>query len=155
MPLRQALGVSGTVAGHRLGALEGGGGTPPPFQSIPAPPPPPTSLLEEPTPDAHHIFTWMTCLEVVVRLFAGGVWRGRGFGGLGLVRSPQRRGLCGNAPEVPKCRAGPVPMSSHTRNVCSDAPEVLKAMPLCQGQGGRGCHKDAQPFFFFTKAATL
>ena len=26
MPLRLALGVRGTVAGHRLGALEGGGG---------------------------------------------------------------------------------------------------------------------------------
>ena len=33
MPVRLALGVRGTVAGHRLGALEGGGGTPP-FQSI-------------------------------------------------------------------------------------------------------------------------
>ena len=33
MPLRPALGVRGTVAGHRLGALEAGGrGTPPPFQ---------------------------------------------------------------------------------------------------------------------------
>ena len=32
MPLRLALGVRGTVAGHRLGALEeGGGGTLPPF----------------------------------------------------------------------------------------------------------------------------
>ena len=30
MPLRLALGVRGTVAGHRLGALEGGGGVPPP-----------------------------------------------------------------------------------------------------------------------------
>ena len=39
MPLRLALGVRGTVAGHRLGALEGGG-TSPPFQCIPAPPPP-------------------------------------------------------------------------------------------------------------------
>ena len=29
MPLRLALGVRGTVAGHRLGALEGGGGTSP------------------------------------------------------------------------------------------------------------------------------
>ena len=40
MPLRLALGVRGTVAGHRLGALEeagrgGGGGLPPPFQCIP------------------------------------------------------------------------------------------------------------------------
>ena len=34
------LGVRGTVAGHRLGALEGGGGVPP-FQCISAPPPPP------------------------------------------------------------------------------------------------------------------
>ena len=30
MPLKLALGVRGTVAGHRLGALEGGGGTSPP-----------------------------------------------------------------------------------------------------------------------------
>ena len=29
MPLTLALGVRGTVAGHRLGALEGGGGSPP------------------------------------------------------------------------------------------------------------------------------
>ena len=37
MPLQLALGVRGTVAGHRLGALEGGGGgcTSPPFQCIP------------------------------------------------------------------------------------------------------------------------
>ena len=35
MPLRLALGVGGTVAGHRLGALEMGGGSLPPFQSIP------------------------------------------------------------------------------------------------------------------------
>ena len=35
MPLKLALGVRGTVAGHRLGALEGGGGTSPPFQCIP------------------------------------------------------------------------------------------------------------------------
>ena len=35
MPLRVALGIRGTVAGHRLGALEvGGGGTPPPSNSI-------------------------------------------------------------------------------------------------------------------------
>ena len=40
MPLKLALGVRGTVAGHRLGALEGGGGYLPPFQCIPAPPPP-------------------------------------------------------------------------------------------------------------------
>ena len=46
MPLRLALAVRRTVAGHRLGALEGGGGDvtqggyPPPFQCIPAPPPP-------------------------------------------------------------------------------------------------------------------
>ena len=36
MPLRLALGVRGAVAGHRLGALEGGGGSLPPFQCIPA-----------------------------------------------------------------------------------------------------------------------
>ena len=37
IPLRLALVVRGTVAGHRLGALEGGGDTTPPFQCIPAP----------------------------------------------------------------------------------------------------------------------
>ena len=44
MPLRWALGVRGTVAGHRLGALEGGGGLPPPIPMHPDPPdrnPPP------------------------------------------------------------------------------------------------------------------
>ena len=35
MPLKPALGVRETPAGHRLGALEGGGGVPPPFQCIP------------------------------------------------------------------------------------------------------------------------
>ena len=38
MPLKSALGVSGTVAGRRLGALQGGGGggqPPPPFHCIP------------------------------------------------------------------------------------------------------------------------
>ena len=40
MPMRLALGVRGTVAGHRLGAFEGGGGTFPPFPCIPAQPPP-------------------------------------------------------------------------------------------------------------------
>ena len=41
MPLRLALGVRGTVAGHRLGALEegGGGGCLPPRPSTPATPP--------------------------------------------------------------------------------------------------------------------
>ena len=34
MPLRLALGVRGTVAGHRLGALEGGGGVPPPMHPL-------------------------------------------------------------------------------------------------------------------------
>ena len=38
IPWRLALGVRGTVAGHRLGALEGGEGYPPPFQCIPPPP---------------------------------------------------------------------------------------------------------------------
>ena len=38
MPLKPALGVRGTVAGHRLGALEGGGRgvSPPPPKCIPA-----------------------------------------------------------------------------------------------------------------------
>ena len=35
MPLRLALGVRGTVAGHRLGALEGGRGVPPPLPMHP------------------------------------------------------------------------------------------------------------------------
>ena len=35
MPLKLGLGVRGTVAGHRLGALEGGGGYLRPFQCIP------------------------------------------------------------------------------------------------------------------------
>ena len=34
MPLRLALGVRGTVAGHRLGALEGGGYLPPSNASL-------------------------------------------------------------------------------------------------------------------------
>ena len=34
-PLKLALGVRGTVAEHRLDALEGGGAYPPPFQCIP------------------------------------------------------------------------------------------------------------------------
>ena len=40
MPSRLALGVRGTVAGHRLGALQrgGGGGLPPPFPMHPCPP---------------------------------------------------------------------------------------------------------------------
>ena len=37
MPLRLALGVRGTVAGHRLGALEGGWWGLLPFQCIPGP----------------------------------------------------------------------------------------------------------------------
>ena len=38
MPLRLALSVRGTVAGHRLGALEGGGGgSPPSNASLSAP----------------------------------------------------------------------------------------------------------------------
>ena len=37
MPLTLALGVGGTVAGHRLGALNGGGGCLPPFQTTPPP----------------------------------------------------------------------------------------------------------------------
>ena len=39
MPLRPALGVRGTVAGHRLGPLEGGG-VPTPLVLHPRPPPP-------------------------------------------------------------------------------------------------------------------
>ena len=38
MPLRLALGVRGTVAGHRLGALGGGGYLPPSNASLPAAP---------------------------------------------------------------------------------------------------------------------
>ena len=36
MPLKLAVAVRETVAGHRLDALEGGGGVPPPLQCIPA-----------------------------------------------------------------------------------------------------------------------
>ena len=39
MPLKLALGVRGTVAEQRLGALEGGRGTPPSNASLPSPPP--------------------------------------------------------------------------------------------------------------------
>ena len=42
MPVRLALAVRETVAGHRLGALEGGGGYLPPFQCTPARRPPST-----------------------------------------------------------------------------------------------------------------
>ena len=35
MPLRLVLGVGGTAAGHRLGALVGGGGVPPPLPMHP------------------------------------------------------------------------------------------------------------------------
>ena len=46
MPLKLALGVRETVAGHRLGALEGGGGyLPPSFQCIPGVTPPPSPWL--------------------------------------------------------------------------------------------------------------
>ena len=45
MPLKLALGVRGTVAGHRLGALEGRGGTFSPFNA-PPPPPRPTRAPE-------------------------------------------------------------------------------------------------------------
>ena len=49
MPLRLALGVRGTVAGHRLGALEGGGGylplpMHPSGRGLPTPGPPPPAL---------------------------------------------------------------------------------------------------------------
>ena len=46
MPLRLALGVRGTVAGHRLGALEGGWVDHPPFQCIPAQGRPPRAGFE-------------------------------------------------------------------------------------------------------------
>ena len=41
MPLRLALAISETGAGHRQGALEKGGGYLPPFQCIPCRTPPP------------------------------------------------------------------------------------------------------------------
>ena len=44
MPLKLALAVRETVAGHRLGGLEGGGGYLPPFQCIPAPKAPSPTL---------------------------------------------------------------------------------------------------------------
>ena len=43
MPLKLALAVGETVAGRRLGALQGG--EPPPFEFIPDPPPPAPVLL--------------------------------------------------------------------------------------------------------------
>ena len=46
IPLRLELGVRETVAGHRLGALEGG--NLPPFQCIPVQPPPPQKKLTVP-----------------------------------------------------------------------------------------------------------
>ena len=61
MPLRLALGVRGTVAGHSLGALEGGGGTSPPSNaSLPPGPPPPTQrkrVSNGSTKGSTHIFT--------------------------------------------------------------------------------------------------
>ena len=45
MPLSPALGVRGTAAGQRVGALERGERVPPPFQCIPLPPPPPPDRL--------------------------------------------------------------------------------------------------------------
>ena len=73
MPLKLALGVGETVAGHRLGGLEGGGGG---FQCISAPPPPaphaprprPLALLcvspkviksLEPAPSLRHLYVLM------------------------------------------------------------------------------------------------
>ena len=53
MPLKLALGVRETVAGHRLGALEGGGGRvhspPPPLPTHPCPPRPPPSFTHLPS----------------------------------------------------------------------------------------------------------
>ena len=43
--LRPVLGVRGTVAGHRLGGLEGGGGPPSPSNASPPPPPEPDPTL--------------------------------------------------------------------------------------------------------------
>ena len=48
MPLKLALAVRETVAGHRLGALERGGV--PPFPFIPAPTPPPRPSVGPPPP---------------------------------------------------------------------------------------------------------
>ena len=67
MPLKLALGVRGTVAGHRLGALEGGaGGGLPAFQCIPAPP---SASMAPPPPRAS-----VTGARLGVR---GWVWSGR------------------------------------------------------------------------------
>ena len=54
MPLKLALGVRETVAGHRLRALEGGG-VPPPFQCIPAPPPPPALARATPLSERQQV----------------------------------------------------------------------------------------------------
>ena len=52
MPLKPAPGARATVAGHRLGALEGGGGaTSPPFQCIP----------DAPTQTAHRTPQKLSC----------------------------------------------------------------------------------------------
>ena len=48
MPLKLALGVRQTLAGHTLGALERGGSPPLPFQCIPAQPRPMVNNEEQP-----------------------------------------------------------------------------------------------------------
>ena len=52
MALRPALGVRGTLAGRRLGALEGGGGLPP-FQCIPPTPKTKVTIVKK-----HEIYRW-------------------------------------------------------------------------------------------------
>ena len=57
MPLKPPLGVRGTVAGHRLGALErGGGGVPPPLPMHPCSTP------------SYHIVKQRSCSSVQTRL---------------------------------------------------------------------------------------
>ena len=78
MPLKLALGVRGTVAGHRLGALEGGGGVPPPLPMHPCPSP--TVLLRVPL---GHLRVVLRGAEVcgvrsaVPAVEAGGMWCAR------------------------------------------------------------------------------
>ena len=65
-PLMLALGVMGTVAGLRLGALEAGGGVPP-FQCIPAPFRPTPCKATMSSPDGERVnplrstFVWLQC----------------------------------------------------------------------------------------------
>ena len=79
MPLRLALGVGGTVAGHRLRAVEAGGGPPPPMHPCSSPPlclvpcesaPPPGASLQvsEPNEAPYHPVVRNMVLGAIVAL---------------------------------------------------------------------------------------